>query len=81
MTIDHQENFRFLATADKPILLLRGEHDVTLPFIESRVVVEITGAEFNPVAQAAHLLHLEQSQIVSPIIVKFFLPKSLESVN
>ncbi|MCH8122494.1 MAG: hypothetical protein IH853_05170 [Bacteroidetes bacterium] len=54
---------------------------MTLPFIESRVVAEITGAEFNPVAQAAHLLHLEQPQIVSPIIVKFFLPKTLESVD
>lgn len=81
VTIDYQENFRFLAATDKPILLLWCEHDVTLPFIESRVVAEIMGAELNPVAQAAHLPHLGQPQIVSPIIVKFFLPKTLESVD
>ncbi len=78
-TIDHQENFRFLGQSGIPMLLLWGKQDVTVPFVESRVVADLTGAEFYPVAGAAHLPHLEQPEIVNPIIVEFFSRQELES--
>ncbi len=66
-------NFRALGLSELPIFLIWGKHNITIPFVESRIVRDATKADFLAVDSAEHLPHLERPDIVNPAIVAFLL--------
>lgn len=66
-------NFRAFGLSEKPIFLIWGKHDITIPFVENRIVRDATKADFLAVDSAAHLPHLEWPDIVNPAIEAFLL--------
>jgi pimeloyl-ACP methyl ester carboxylesterase len=56
----------------KPVLLIWGERDGTVPYAQhARVRAEIPHAEFLSVPDAGHLPHKEQPQVVEPALIEF----------
>ncbi|MBD1386397.1 alpha/beta hydrolase [Mucilaginibacter rigui] len=55
----------------KPVLLVWGKEDKTVPFTYSDSIRSVLKAEFLPVDDAAHLPYLEQADIVNPALVTF----------
>jgi pimeloyl-ACP methyl ester carboxylesterase len=56
----------------KPTLLFWGKNDTTIPFENSRVLLEaIPHAEFHPIENCGHIPHYEQPEIVNPILLEF----------
>jgi len=55
----------------KPVLLVWGKDDKTLPFAYSDSIRSVLKTEFLPVDDAAHLPYLEQADIVNPALVTF----------
>jgi pimeloyl-ACP methyl ester carboxylesterase len=55
----------------KPVLLIWGKEDKTVPFTYSDSVRSVLKTEFLPVDDAAHLPYIEQPGIVNPAIVTF----------
>ena len=68
---DHRENYRRLGEMGKPVLLIWGREDQTLPYAGSEVVRGLLQAEFMPVAEAGHLPHLERAKEVNARIIEF----------
>ncbi len=57
---------------DRRVLLIWGREDRTVPFVlNERVRKAIPRAEFHPIDGAAHAPHLEQPDVVNPILVDF----------
>jgi pimeloyl-ACP methyl ester carboxylesterase len=55
----------------KPVLLIWGKEDKTVPFTYSDSIRSVLKTEFLPVDDAAHLPYIEQPGIVNPAIVTF----------
>jgi pimeloyl-ACP methyl ester carboxylesterase len=55
----------------KPVLLVWGKEDKTVPFTYSDSIRSVLKTEFLPVDDAAHLPYLEQADIVNPALVTF----------
>lgn len=68
--------FQALNKLDKPVLLIWGEEDKTVPYETHTRITQVLDAEFFPVPEAGHLPHLEQAEIVNPKIVSFLLEKN-----
>ena len=68
---DPTPDYDALANLDKPVLLIWGEHDRTVPVQEAGPLRQRLGAELFIVPNAGHLPHYEQPRIVSPKIVEF----------
>ena len=69
---DTSRDFRTLASQGRPVLLVWGRQDQTVPFSRSEVVGAILGKhEFLPVDAAGHLPHLEQPDVVHPRLIGF----------
>ncbi len=56
---------------NKPVLLIWGTEDATIPFSESEGVRQTLNAEFLGVEKAGHLPHYERPEIVNPVILEF----------
>jgi pimeloyl-ACP methyl ester carboxylesterase len=55
----------------KPVLLVWGKEDKTVPFTYSDSIRSVLKTEFLPVDDAAHLPYLEQADTVNPALVTF----------
>ncbi|RFZ94973.1 alpha/beta hydrolase [Mucilaginibacter conchicola] len=65
------ESYNSLNNQHKPVLLIWGKEDKTVPFAYSDEVRKLLKTEFLPVDDAAHLPHLEQPDVVNPALVTF----------
>ncbi len=63
--------FQALDATGKPVLLMWGEQDRTVPYETHTRVTSVLHGEFLPIPEAGHLPHLEQPDIVNPKIVSF----------
>jgi pimeloyl-ACP methyl ester carboxylesterase len=72
--LDRQEDlFRRFARTAIPTQLFWGMEDRTFPLEISREVLAILpDAEFHPIAEARHVPHYEQPEIVHPLMIDFF---------
>lgn len=55
----------------RPVLLIWGRLDDTVPFSRSEVVREALNAEFAPIDDAGHLAHYERPEAVEPVLIEF----------
>ena len=69
---DDGESFRALGASGKPVLLVWGREDRSVPFTRSDDVTRaIPRAEFHPVDQAAHIPQYERADVTNPILLAF----------
>jgi pimeloyl-ACP methyl ester carboxylesterase len=66
-----RESSTLLNSRHKPVLLIWGKEDKTVPFTYSDSIRSVLKTQFLPVDDAAHLPHLEKPEIVNPAIVTF----------
>ena len=66
-----RESNTTLNSKHKPVLLIWGKEDKTVPFTYSDSIRSVLKTQFLPVDDAAHLPHLEKPEIVNPAIVTF----------
>lgn len=66
------EAYRRVGEQGKPVLLLWGREDHTVPFsLSEQVRAAIPHAEFHAIDEAGHVPHLERPEVVNPILVEF----------
>ncbi|OOQ61213.1 hypothetical protein BC343_21620 [Mucilaginibacter pedocola] len=68
---DPKESYGKLNNLHKPVMLIWGKDDKTVPFTFSNQLNGILKSEFLPVEDAGHLPFLEQEDIVNPALVTF----------
>ena len=68
---DHAQTYAQVGKLNKPVLLIWGKEDATIPFDESKGVSQTLNAEFLGVENAGHLPHYERPEIVNPVILDF----------
>jgi pimeloyl-ACP methyl ester carboxylesterase len=57
---------------EKPILLIWGEEDMTVPFrISEDVRMAIPNAEFHSIPKVRHIPHYEKPEAVNPLLIEF----------
>lgn len=67
------EAYARVGAQGRRVLLIWGEHDVTVPFaLHERVLAAIPHAEFHPIPEAGHIPHYERPEVVNPILIAFF---------
>ncbi|MBD1366388.1 alpha/beta hydrolase [Mucilaginibacter sp. ZT4R22] len=66
-----RESYAALSAKNKPVMLIWGKEDKTVPFAFSDSVNSVLKSEFLPVDDAAHLPFIEQGEIVNPALVTF----------
>ncbi|SHJ41697.1 Pimeloyl-ACP methyl ester carboxylesterase [Desulfatibacillum alkenivorans DSM 16219] len=70
---DQEEAFKAVGSLGKPVLLIWGENDQTVPYEHhEKVMAAIPQTQFHSIEKAAHVPHYEKNGVVSPIIVGFF---------
>ncbi len=65
------QSYEQLNKLDKPVLLIWGKHDVTLPYEGNKEIREVLNCEFLTVEKAAHVPHYERPEIVNPALIHF----------
>ena len=68
-----RESNTILNSKHKPVLLIWGREDSTVPFKYNDSIRSVLKTQFLPVEDAAHLPHLEKPEIVNPAIVTFVM--------
>jgi pimeloyl-ACP methyl ester carboxylesterase len=69
---DYSELYRRVGKKAPLVMLVWGRNDQTIPFAHSQYVVDaIPGIHFFPVADAGHIAHYEQPELVNNRIVGF----------
>ena len=64
--------YEHVGKMEKPVLLLWGEHDHTVPFKHSNTLQEIIPAmEFRAIEHCGHIPHYEKPDEVNPILLEF----------
>lgn len=72
VTKDPMPDFRAVGGQGRPLMLVWGESDTTVPFAQSAALRRaLANAEFVSVPSAGHLPHLERADVVNPRIVEF----------
>ena len=66
-----RENFKALDSLHKPVLLIWGKEDNTVPFRYSDSLRKAVKTEFLPVDDAGHLPHMEKAGPVNARIIEF----------
>ncbi len=66
-----RESYAALSAKNKPVMLIWGKEDISVPFAFSDSVNRVLKSEFLPVDDAAHLPFIEQGEIVNPALVTF----------
>lgn len=70
--VDNTEAFAQLGKSGRPVLLIWGRADQTVPFSISDDVRKATPqAEFHPIEDAGHVPFYEHPEIVNPILIEF----------
>jgi pimeloyl-ACP methyl ester carboxylesterase len=68
---DKLKTYEQLDKLEKPVLLIWGKEDKTLPFSSSERLLKVLDAEFLPVEKAGHIPHYEHPEVVNPAIISF----------
>lgn len=69
---DTIEEYRQVGRQERPILLIWGKEDRTVPFeLNEQVRKMLPGVTFHAIDDAAHLPHLEKVDLVNPLIAQF----------
>jgi pimeloyl-ACP methyl ester carboxylesterase len=68
---DKLKTYEQLDKLEKPVLLIWGKEDKTLPFSSSERLLKVLHAEFFPVEKAGHIPLYERPEIVNPAIISF----------
>ncbi|MBV1905189.1 MAG: alpha/beta hydrolase [Pseudomonadales bacterium] len=68
---DHWAAYKQVGALNKPVLLIWGRGDKTIPFSASPAVQDVLKADLLAIDQAGHLPHYEQPEIVNPILLEF----------
>jgi pimeloyl-ACP methyl ester carboxylesterase len=64
--------YQTLGKMDKPILLLWGRNDATVPFEHSQKLREVLPAiEFHVIENCGHIPHYERPEEVNPLLLEF----------
>lgn len=64
--------YQRLGQGGKPVLLIWGEHDQTVPFHHHQTFQQLVPqAEFHAIPAAGHLPHFERPELVNPLLVEF----------
>lgn len=64
--------YREVGRQGRPVLLIWGRDDRTVPFaVSERVCAAIPHVEFHPIDHAGHIPHYEQPEVVTPILAEF----------
>jgi pimeloyl-ACP methyl ester carboxylesterase len=72
ITRDPMPTYRAIGAQRRPVLLIWGEQDRTVPFALSAGLRQALGEhQFLPVADAGHLPHLERPELVDPVLLTF----------
>ena len=72
ITRDPMPTYRAVGAQRRPVLLIWGEQDRTVPFALSAALRQALGEhQFLPVADAGHLPHLERPEVVEPALLTF----------
>jgi pimeloyl-ACP methyl ester carboxylesterase len=64
-------NYRALDALGKPVLLIWGREDITVPFRFSDTLQRILHTEFMPVDESAHLPQMEKPALINQKIISF----------
>ena len=71
-TENHVESFKKIAALKMPVLLIWGKDDKVIPFSGHKsVMANIPHAQFLPLDNTGHLIHLEELEIVTKNVVEF----------
>jgi pimeloyl-ACP methyl ester carboxylesterase len=74
---DQAEQLRRLGATSRPVLIVWGRQDRVAPFENSKALLAaMPRATFVPVDSAAHLPHLERTDVVIPAVVGFLRARS-----
>lgn len=74
LSVDNTGAFAEFGKSGKPVLLIWGRADQTVPFsVSDNVRKAIPQAEFHAIDDAAHLPFYEHPEIVNPILIEFLL--------
>lgn len=66
------ETYTCVGKLQKPTLLFWGTKDKTVPFENSKVIMQaIPQAEFHAIKNSGHIPHYEKPEIVNPILLEF----------
>ena len=72
VTRDPMPTYRAVGAQRRPVLLIWGEQDQTVPYALSAAVRQALGEPlFLSVADAGHLPHLEHPEVVDPVLLAF----------
>ncbi len=72
ITRDPMPTYRAVGAQQRPVLLIWGEQDQTVPYALSAGLRQALGEhQFLPVADAGHLPHLERPEVVDPALLSF----------
>ena len=64
--------YRRVGAQNRPILVIWGRDDKTVPFTLSKQALAVMpDAEFHPIDGAGHVPHLEQPELVNPLLIDF----------
>ena len=64
--------YRTLGQLDTPVMLIWGQNDRTVPFDQSRALLElIPRAVFHPIPACGHIPHYEKPALVNPLLISF----------
>jgi pimeloyl-ACP methyl ester carboxylesterase len=66
-----KSNYKELDSLHKPVLLIWGKEDKTVPFKYSDSLREILHTEYWPIDDAAHLPQMEKASLVNEKIISF----------
>lgn len=70
---DESAAYQRVGKQSRPILLIWGRQDQTIPFeISNKVRQALPNAEFHVIENAGHIPHYEKPEEVNPILVQFF---------
>ncbi|GAB4574769.1 MAG: alpha/beta fold hydrolase [Anaerolineae bacterium] len=78
MNFSAAEAYRRVGQQKRPVLLIWGEQDITVPFAQHKQVLDaIPHAEFHAIPEAGHVAHYERPEAVNPLVIAFLkAPKS-----
>lgn len=67
------EAFERVGRHPRPVLLIWGKRDRTVPFeINGMVRRALPNAEFHSIEDAGHIPHYEQPELINPLLIEFF---------
>jgi pimeloyl-ACP methyl ester carboxylesterase len=72
MLDDQHEIYGAVGASGKPVLLIWGEEDETVPYLHHELFQRLAPqTEFHAIPDTAHIPHVERPELVNPILIRF----------